>query len=182
MSASAAKISQQVISAPDDSEIATTTDASGVETKTRTFKSHLRVSKVVVTTSNGQQTAKVYSHSNVERDLPAERIPTALEADGDSLADAVGFVVPIDKQAKPDAQTQVASRTSRPQVKTSSQNAVTTKTIGKSIEPEAQTNAAPNQNAGTPSLQDKLPQNTSDSKKRGIDTKTSETQKRGTGY
>ena len=182
LSASSSKIGHQVVTAPDDSEITTSTDANGVETKTRTFKSHLRVSKVVVTTGNGELSAKVYSHDNVERDLPAEKIPTALEADGDALAEAVGFSLPVDEKGKSSAPTQVASRTSRPQVKTSGQNAVTTKTNGKSAEPAVQTTAAPNQSPGTKSIEIKDQQNNSDSKKRAIDSKTREFQQRGTGY
>ena len=55
--------------APDNSEITTTTDSNGTRTETRVFRDNPRVSKVVVTTSNGQRTVKVYSKSGEERDL-----------------------------------------------------------------------------------------------------------------
>src|SRR6266536_6366558 len=55
--------------APDNSETATTTDSNGVKTETRTFKDNSRVSKVVVTTGNGNRTVKAYSPSGQAKDV-----------------------------------------------------------------------------------------------------------------
>lgn len=76
--------------APDNSEI-TTTNENGVQTTTRTFRNNPRVSKVVVTTRDGNRTVKVYSPSGEEREMKSapER---ALDATGDAIADSVGFV------------------------------------------------------------------------------------------
>lgn len=76
--------------APDNSEIATT-NQNGVKTETRTFRSNPRVSKVVVTTRDGNRTVKVYAPSGEEREMKSgpER---ALDATGDAIADSVGFV------------------------------------------------------------------------------------------
>lgn len=76
--------------APDNSEI-TTRNENGVRTETRTFRSNPRVSKVVVTTRDGNRTVKVYSPSGEEREMKngPER---ALDATGDAIADSVGFV------------------------------------------------------------------------------------------
>jgi serine/threonine protein kinase len=90
--------SLQVMSAPDDSEILTTLDASGAKTETRTFKSNSRVAKIVVTTRDGNQTAQAHSIAGEVRDLPQDRVATALEATGDSLADAVGFARSFDEK------------------------------------------------------------------------------------
>lgn len=91
-------VSLQAIAAPDDSEIITTLEASGAKTETRTFKSNSRVAKVVVTTRDGNQTAQAHSIVGEVRDLPQDRVATALEATGDSLADAVGFARPFDEK------------------------------------------------------------------------------------
>ena len=64
---------------PDNSTITTTTDANGVTTETRTFNGNPRVSKVVVTTRNGQKTARVYSASGEETDLKSD-VDHALDA------------------------------------------------------------------------------------------------------
>jgi len=76
--------------APDNSEI-TTTNENGVRTETRTFRNNPRVSRVVVTTRDGNRTVKVYSASGEEREMKSapER---ALDATGDAIADSVGFV------------------------------------------------------------------------------------------
>jgi hypothetical protein len=76
--------------APDNSEVTTTND-NGVRTETRTFRSNPRVSKVVVTTRDGNRTVKVYSPNGEEREMQngPER---ALDATGDAIADSVGFV------------------------------------------------------------------------------------------
>jgi hypothetical protein len=78
--------------APDNSEVTTTTDQNGVKTETRTFKNNPRVSKVVVTTRNGVRTAKVYSPSGEEKDIATADDPNVLEATGDKIADAAGWV------------------------------------------------------------------------------------------
>lgn len=76
--------------APDNSEI-TTTNENGVRTETRTFRNNPRVSRVVVTTRDGNRTVRVYSASGEEREMKStpER---ALDATGDAIADSVGFV------------------------------------------------------------------------------------------
>jgi hypothetical protein len=75
---------------PDNSEIITT-NVNGVRTDTRTFRDNPRVSKVVVTTRDGNRTVKVYSASGEEREMKSapER---ALDATGDAIADSAGFV------------------------------------------------------------------------------------------
>jgi Tfp pilus assembly protein PilV len=79
--------------APDNSESTTTTDSNGVKTETRTFKNDSRVSKVVVTTGNGNRTVKVYSPKGQEKDVTKnEPPPDALHATGDAIADAAGWV------------------------------------------------------------------------------------------
>ena len=83
---------EQSTPAPDDSEITTTTDASGADIKTRIFKSNQRVAQVVVTTRDGKQTARVSSTQGEERDLPPDKVATALNVPGDLLADEVGFI------------------------------------------------------------------------------------------
>jgi hypothetical protein len=79
------------VTAPDNSEVTTTTDNNGVKTETRTFKSHPRVSKVVVTTRGGTRTAKVYSANGEEKDVGTSD-PDVLQATGDAIADAAGWV------------------------------------------------------------------------------------------
>jgi len=76
--------------APDNSEVVTSTDANGVKTETRTFKNNPRVSKVVVTTRNGQRTARAYSSSGEEKEINDGG--DALSATGDKIADAAGWV------------------------------------------------------------------------------------------
>lgn len=79
--------------APDNSEVTTTTDSNGVKTETRTFKNNPRVSKVVVTTENGNRTVKAYSPSGEEKDVSkSEPKPDVLHATGDAIADAAGWV------------------------------------------------------------------------------------------
>jgi DNA-binding NarL/FixJ family response regulator len=77
---------------PDNSEITTTTDSYGVKTETRTFKSNPRVSKVVVTTHDGNRTVAVYSASGEQKDVSKNEPPDVLHATGDSIADAAGWV------------------------------------------------------------------------------------------
>jgi hypothetical protein len=75
----------------DNSEITTATDASGTKTETRVFRDNKRVSRVVVTTRNGNRTVRAYSPSGEEKDLKDETVD-ALEATGEKVADAAGFV------------------------------------------------------------------------------------------
>src|ERR1051326_3030710 len=75
---------------PDNSHI-TTTNENGVKTETRTFSNNPRVSKVVVTTRDGNRTVKVYSPSGEEREMKSGP-EKALDATGEAIADAVGFV------------------------------------------------------------------------------------------
>lgn len=77
---------------PDNSEITTTTDANGVRTETRVFKNNPRVSRVIVTTRNGQRTVKAYSPSGEERELNKKEAEDVLEATGTAIADAAGWV------------------------------------------------------------------------------------------
>lgn len=77
--------------APDNSEITTSVDAQGNRTETRVFRNNPRVSKVVVTTNkNGTKTARVVSRSGEEREVKTDE--NVLEATGDKIADAAGFV------------------------------------------------------------------------------------------
>lgn len=76
----------------DNSDITTTTDASGVRTETRVFRNNPRVSRVVVTTSpDGRRTTRVYSVSGEEKVV--DNIGDALEATGDAIANAAGWTV-----------------------------------------------------------------------------------------
>ena len=78
-------------SGPDNSEITRTTDANGVVTETRVFHDNQRISRVVVTTNNnGTRTARAYSPSGEEREISG--VENALDATGDALATAAGFV------------------------------------------------------------------------------------------
>jgi DNA-binding NarL/FixJ family response regulator len=77
---------------PDNSEITTTTDSNGVKTETRTFKDNPRVSKVVVTTRNGNRTVAVYSASGEQKDVSQNEPPDVLHATGDAIADGAGWV------------------------------------------------------------------------------------------
>ncbi len=82
---------------PDDSEITSTTDAEGVRTETRVFRDNDRVSRVVVTTRNGRQTVRAYSTTGEEKEV--SNIENALEATGDAIADAAGFVADKSRDA-----------------------------------------------------------------------------------
>ena len=75
---------------PDNSEITTTTDENGVRTETRVFRNNPRVSRVVVTTRNGQRNVRVVSRSGDEKEV--NDFEEALDATGDKIADAAGFV------------------------------------------------------------------------------------------
>jgi len=75
--------------APDNSEITTSVDANGTRTETRVFKNNPRISKVVVTTRNGQRTVRATSPSGEERDVTTDE--NVLEATGDKVASAAGW-------------------------------------------------------------------------------------------
>ncbi|HUQ32108.1 MAG TPA: protein kinase [Pyrinomonadaceae bacterium] len=114
--ASTIPVSEQSIVAPDNSEIITT-NAGGLKIETRTFKSHPRVSKVVVTNDNGKTTARIFFVNGDERELPESAIPSALEAGGDQLASAAGL---MDEKAKPAQGAKVAVRKANPPLKSQS--------------------------------------------------------------
>jgi hypothetical protein len=78
---------------PDNSEITTTTDASGVKTETRVFRDNPQLSTVVVTTTReGTRTARVYSPTGEEKELNKSDSRDVLEETGDVIVDAAGFV------------------------------------------------------------------------------------------
>ncbi len=76
---------------PDNSEIASTNE-NGVRTETRTFRDNPRVSKVVVTTRDGNRTVKVYSRTGEEKDVSKDGPPDVLHATGNAIADSAGWV------------------------------------------------------------------------------------------
>lgn len=130
-------VSDKMIVAPDNSEIVTSTDEGGTRTETRTFKSHPRVSRVVVvTTLNGKQAARLFTNSGDERVLPENAIPTALEASGDQLAIAAGL---IEEKGRVAPGAKVASRKSAPPPKAATPN------VASKSEPQQVTNDIPNQ-------------------------------------
>jgi hypothetical protein len=123
---------EAVTAAPDNSEITTTTDNTGTRTETRVFRNNPRVSKVVVTTRNGQRTVKVYSKTGEERELKTE-VGDVLVASGDAIANAAGFVADktdtaIDK-TKEGAQT-AAEKTTDAAKTVGEKTAETAKTVG----------------------------------------------------
>lgn len=78
---------------PDNSEITTKVDNSGVRTQERVFHGNPRISKVVVTTRNGNRSAKAYSASGEEREINNQNdVEEALSATGDKVAASAGFV------------------------------------------------------------------------------------------
>jgi hypothetical protein len=70
--------------------VTTSVDANGNRTETRVFKNNPHISRVVVTTNNGKRTVKAYSPSGEERDVNGDE--NVLEATGDKIAAAAGFV------------------------------------------------------------------------------------------
>jgi hypothetical protein len=78
--------------APDNSEVTTKVDANGVKTQERVFRNNPRIARVVVTTNNGSKTVKAYSPSGEEREVNKNETEDVLEATGDKVADAAGFV------------------------------------------------------------------------------------------
>ncbi|MER3426556.1 MAG: hypothetical protein C4334_00440 [Pyrinomonas sp.] len=93
-------VAQQAQTGPDNTEI-TVSEENGVRTETRVFRDpNSRVEKVVVTTDrSGRRTARVYSRTGEVKELPENKVAAALEATGDALADAAGFVVDKSKEA-----------------------------------------------------------------------------------
>ena len=78
---------------PDNSEITTKVDSTGVKTEERVFHNNPRISRVVVTTRNGNRTAKVYSTTGEEREINDKNdVEQAMSAAGDKVAAAAGFV------------------------------------------------------------------------------------------
>ncbi len=75
---------------PDNSDITTITDANGVKTETRTFRDNPRVARVVVTTRNGTRTTHVYATNGEDKEVGT--VENALDATGDAIANAAGFV------------------------------------------------------------------------------------------
>jgi hypothetical protein len=74
----------------DNSEVTTSVDSNGTRTETRTFKNNPHISKVVVTTRNGQRTVRAYSPTGEEREVKGDE--NVLEVAGDKVASAAGFV------------------------------------------------------------------------------------------
>jgi hypothetical protein len=89
--ATPAVLSETTRTAPDGSEITTSTDANGVKTETRIFHNNARVSKVVVVTRDGKRTTTVYSTKGESKDLKDE-VGDGLSATGDAIADGAGWV------------------------------------------------------------------------------------------
>jgi hypothetical protein len=85
-----ATASPSVVEGPDNSEITTSVDASGTKTETRTFRNNPRISKVVVTTRDGRRTVTATSPSGEERVVTTTE--NVLEATGETIAQAAGFV------------------------------------------------------------------------------------------
>ena len=77
---------------PDNSEITTKVDATGVKTEERVFHNNPRISRVVVTTANGKKTVKAYSPNGEEREVSQNESEGVLDATGDKVADAAHFV------------------------------------------------------------------------------------------
>jgi len=77
---------------PDNSEIVTKVDDNGVKTQERTFHGNPRIARVVVTTRNGQRTVKAYSASGEEREIKGAESENVLQATGEQVAHAAGFV------------------------------------------------------------------------------------------
>lgn len=85
-----AAASPMTTAGPDNSEITTSVDASGARTETRTFRDNPRISRVVVTTRDGQRTVKAYSPSGEERVV--DTTENVFEATGERVAAIAGFV------------------------------------------------------------------------------------------
>lgn len=88
------------VAGPDNSEVQTIMDQNGVVTETRTFKSNKYVTKVVRTTRDGtNRTVKVYNAKGESRNLPKDKVESAMKDTGDALAAAAGWTVDKSKDA-----------------------------------------------------------------------------------
>jgi gas vesicle protein len=140
-----------IAAGPDNSEITTTTDSTGTKTETRVFRDNPRISKVVVTTRDGQRTVRVYSKTGEDRELKTE-VGDVLAATGNALADAAGFVADksetaLDKtkegaetvadKTKEGAET-VADKTEDAAKKVASETKEGAKTVGKEVADKAE--------------------------------------------
>ena len=115
---------------PDNSEITTTTDANGVKTETRVFRNNPRVSKVVVTTRNGQRTVKVYSRSGEERVV--DNVGDALTETGDAIATSAGFIADKSEDVAGEAK-DVGETVADKTVEGAKKTADVTKKVGKKV-------------------------------------------------
>lgn len=96
--ANTAVASNSTIPGPDNSEITTGTDATGVKTETRVFHNNPRVSRVVVTTRDGKRTTTVYGPKGETKDLKDETVDVLASA-GNAIADAAGWTADKTKDA-----------------------------------------------------------------------------------
>jgi serine/threonine protein kinase len=177
ISAPMSDVSLQAMAAPDDSEIITTLSADGLKTETRTFRGNSRVAKVVVTTRDEKRSARVYSNAGDVRDLPQDMIASALEATGDSLAEAVGFAVPVDAKGKSVAVTKPESQKALPRVKTSGRKTTAQAKPANSSLPASNV-VFPNQTANSQSQEKKVSQSLDNPKPRFVQSKSSNSQPR----
>jgi hypothetical protein len=77
---------------PDNSEITTKVDSTGVKTQERVFHGNPRIARVVVTTHNGNRSVKAYSPKGEEREInDKNEVEQVLSATGDKVASAAGF-------------------------------------------------------------------------------------------
>lgn len=113
---------------PDNSEITTTTDANGVKTETRVFRNNPRVSRVVVTTRNGNRTVRAYSPKGEEKEV--NDVGDALEVTGDKIAQAANFVADKAEDA-PDAVKKGAEEVGDKAEDVADKTAKGAKTVGK---------------------------------------------------
>jgi len=147
--------------APDNSQVVTTTDKNGVKTETRTFSGNPRVSRVVVTTTReGKRTVKVYSPSGEEREVKSGS-SDPLTATGNAIADGAGFVAnksetAVDKTkdaAKPvvektgETAKQVGQKTVGTTKTVANKAATTTKSVGSTVTNKAKEGAQKTGNA-----------------------------------
>lgn len=119
---------------PDNSEITTTTDANGVKTETRVFRNNPRVSKVVVTTRNGERTVKAYSTTGEEKEI--NDVEDVLSASGEAIAKSAGFVADkaedVAGETKEGAE-KVGDKTVEGAKKVGTKTVDTTKKVGKKV-------------------------------------------------
>jgi hypothetical protein len=85
---------------PDNSEVQTIMDSTGVVTETRTFKNNKNITKVVRITRDGtNQTVTVYNSKGESKNLPKNMVDNAMKESGDALAAAAGWTVSKSKDA-----------------------------------------------------------------------------------